>query len=203
MGKMLERMSEVIGHTYVDLDGRFNTVRTRESNLANLLCDCVRNAAGVDVVLINGGREGLQVWGAGGKGIWGEEGGRDMGFVEEGQQGMEKEGDRLEGGVARVGVGGRRGCEGGRRGRRGGKGRGEGTRGGKGWRGGSGGAGGKGGKGGTGIGGERRGKTAEGEGGELEVGQQGGAGGASNGLQGTRGKVLEPLVLAPPPLPPS
>lgn len=136
MGKMLERMSEVIGHTYVDLDGRFNTVRTRESNLGNLLCDCVRNAAGVDVVLINGGREGVQVWaGVGDGGVGGGGGGKGRwagGW--KGRQGMEKEGDRLEGGVARVGGGGRRGCEGGRRGRRGGKGRGEGMRGGKGRR---------------------------------------------------------------------
>lgn len=55
MGKMTERMSEVIGHTLTDLDGRFTTVRMRESNLGNLLCDILKTATAADVVLINGG----------------------------------------------------------------------------------------------------------------------------------------------------
>ncbi|GAX77495.1 hypothetical protein CEUSTIGMA_g4939.t1 [Chlamydomonas eustigma] len=55
MGKMASRMSETIGHSAQDLDGRFNTVRTKESNLGNFICDILRKATDADMVLINGG----------------------------------------------------------------------------------------------------------------------------------------------------
>ena len=55
MGRMTERMSEVIGYTMTDLDGRFEVVRTAESNLGNLVCDLIRQATGTDIVIINGG----------------------------------------------------------------------------------------------------------------------------------------------------
>ena len=61
MGKMTERMSEVIGYTLTDLDGRFEVVRTAESNLGNLVCDLIRKATGTDVVIINGGGEPVEV----------------------------------------------------------------------------------------------------------------------------------------------
>ncbi|KAL4419585.1 hypothetical protein ABPG77_004834 [Micractinium sp. CCAP 211/92] len=52
---MGDRMDVVVGTTAVDLDGRFSTVRTGESNLANLVCDVWREACNSDVALLNGG----------------------------------------------------------------------------------------------------------------------------------------------------
>jgi hypothetical protein len=52
---MGQRMQEVIGLSATDLDGRFEAVRTRESNLGNLVCDVFRTAMGADVVLLNSG----------------------------------------------------------------------------------------------------------------------------------------------------
>ncbi len=43
------------GETLEDLDGRFQTVRTRESNLGNFVCDVWRKAAGADIAILNGG----------------------------------------------------------------------------------------------------------------------------------------------------
>ena len=48
-------MDEVVGATLVDLDGRFNTVRTQESNLGNLICDVFRHACHADIVIMNSG----------------------------------------------------------------------------------------------------------------------------------------------------
>jgi hypothetical protein len=59
---MGERMEEVMGSSATDLDGRFEAVRTRESNLGNLICDIFRIDTGAEVVLINSG--GLR-WAAG------------------------------------------------------------------------------------------------------------------------------------------
>ena len=55
MGKMVERMAEVIGSSACDLDGRFESVRTKETNLGNFVCDLIRKATGTDIVIINGG----------------------------------------------------------------------------------------------------------------------------------------------------
>jgi hypothetical protein len=52
---MGERLDEQIGHTQVDLDGRFTSVRTRETNLGNLVADVFRKAANADVALLNSG----------------------------------------------------------------------------------------------------------------------------------------------------
>jgi len=52
---MGDRMGEVIGETYTDLDGRFTTVRHQESNLCNLLCDVYRRACSADVAILNSG----------------------------------------------------------------------------------------------------------------------------------------------------
>jgi len=55
MGKMGEKMGEVLGESRSDLDGRFSSVRTQESNLGNFIADVVRKATEADMVLINGG----------------------------------------------------------------------------------------------------------------------------------------------------
>eukprot|EP00798_Chlamydomonas_sp_ICE-L_P020484 gene20484-27272_t len=55
MGSLAGRMTEVIGHTAIDIDGRFTTVRTRESNLGNFVCDIIKEATAADCVMINGG----------------------------------------------------------------------------------------------------------------------------------------------------
>ncbi|KAI3425775.1 hypothetical protein D9Q98_007750 [Chlorella vulgaris] len=52
---MGERMDVVVGTTAVDLDGRFATVRTAESNLGNFIADVWREACHADVALCNGG----------------------------------------------------------------------------------------------------------------------------------------------------
>ena len=54
-GKMAAKMEEVIGYTKTELDGRFKTVRTAESNLGNFVCDIMRLAMDADICLINGG----------------------------------------------------------------------------------------------------------------------------------------------------
>jgi len=52
-------MDKVIGFTSVDLDGRFDRIRTGETNLGNLVCDVLREwcdtYGGADVVLLNSG----------------------------------------------------------------------------------------------------------------------------------------------------
>lgn len=49
------RMDEEVGETRTDLDGRFQTVRTSESNLCNLYCDVFRRACSADVCILNSG----------------------------------------------------------------------------------------------------------------------------------------------------
>lgn len=55
MGVMTERLREVIGFSICDLDGRFEAVRTTETNLGNFVCDVIRVATEADVVIVNGG----------------------------------------------------------------------------------------------------------------------------------------------------
>ena len=52
-----ERVKKVIGYTAVDLDCRFNQIRTRETNTANFVADCVRWSVTPrpDLVLVNSG----------------------------------------------------------------------------------------------------------------------------------------------------
>ncbi|MEW9502400.1 bifunctional metallophosphatase/5'-nucleotidase [Jeotgalibacillus marinus] len=50
-----EELSEVIGSIDVDLDGDRSNVRTRETNLGNLITDAMRNLTGSDIAFTNGG----------------------------------------------------------------------------------------------------------------------------------------------------
>ena len=50
-----EMMDQQLGVSLVELDGRFASVRTRETNLGNLVCDLLRVASGADMVLLNSG----------------------------------------------------------------------------------------------------------------------------------------------------
>jgi len=49
------KMGEVIGAAAVDFDGAKEALRSRETNLGSLVADVMREAAGADVALINGG----------------------------------------------------------------------------------------------------------------------------------------------------
>ncbi|KAJ1527198.1 hypothetical protein ONE63_008729 [Megalurothrips usitatus] len=49
------KMEEVLGCFSVELDGRFSSVRTQETNLGNWVCDVVLAATGADLVMINSG----------------------------------------------------------------------------------------------------------------------------------------------------
>ncbi|EFJ51913.1 hypothetical protein VOLCADRAFT_103101 [Volvox carteri f. nagariensis] len=52
---MGERMAEEVGETLEPLDGRFQTVRSRESNLGNFVTDVWRKEAKADMVITNSG----------------------------------------------------------------------------------------------------------------------------------------------------
>jgi 5'-nucleotidase len=49
------KMDEVLGSFSVPLDGRFESVRTGETNLGNWVCDVILAATGADLVLLNSG----------------------------------------------------------------------------------------------------------------------------------------------------
>ncbi|XP_073811610.1 snake venom 5'-nucleotidase isoform X2 [Musca autumnalis] len=49
------KMTEVLGTFGVELDGRFSTIRTQETNLGDWVCDVALAATGADVALINSG----------------------------------------------------------------------------------------------------------------------------------------------------
>ena len=51
----LAQISKPIGHVHCDLDTRFVHIRRRESAACNMVCDIVRNAYRVDVVILCGG----------------------------------------------------------------------------------------------------------------------------------------------------
>ncbi|KAL7677863.1 hypothetical protein ACOME3_004096 [Neoechinorhynchus agilis] len=55
MNAIEEKLNETIGTLNVDLDGRFSTVRLKESNLGNFVCDCVMRELDIDCVLLNSG----------------------------------------------------------------------------------------------------------------------------------------------------
>ncbi|KAG2442606.1 hypothetical protein HXX76_002691 [Chlamydomonas incerta] len=55
MKLMGEKMDEVVVETLEPLDGRFQTVRTKESNLGNFVCDVWRKAANAQIAILNGG----------------------------------------------------------------------------------------------------------------------------------------------------
>jgi len=50
-----EKLDEVLGTFAVELDGRFSSVRTSETNLGNWICDVVLAATNSDCVIINSG----------------------------------------------------------------------------------------------------------------------------------------------------
>jgi 5'-nucleotidase len=54
-GVMGAKMGKVIGRTLAELDGRFCSVRTGESNLGNMVCDIWQKATGAEAVLLNSG----------------------------------------------------------------------------------------------------------------------------------------------------
>lgn len=55
MASMGDKMDVVVGHSAVDLDGRFTSVRTSETNLGNLICDLFCQACHADCVIMNSG----------------------------------------------------------------------------------------------------------------------------------------------------
>merc|ERR1719210_423212 len=53
--KMDTEMIKELGEFKVDLDGRFSSVRTRETNLGNFICDVMVAATNADFALLNSG----------------------------------------------------------------------------------------------------------------------------------------------------
>jgi 5'-nucleotidase/UDP-sugar diphosphatase len=53
--RMKQETGRAIGHLHVDLEGEAFTIRTRETNLGNLLADLAREHTGAEVALINAG----------------------------------------------------------------------------------------------------------------------------------------------------
>jgi 2',3'-cyclic-nucleotide 2'-phosphodiesterase (5'-nucleotidase family) len=53
------KLDAVVGASAVDLDARFAVIRSRESNMGNLMADVLRAATASDIAIINsGGRVG-------------------------------------------------------------------------------------------------------------------------------------------------
>lgn len=48
-------MDEKIGEISVQLDGRFSSIRSKETNLGNLITDIMRYATKTDIALLNSG----------------------------------------------------------------------------------------------------------------------------------------------------
>ncbi len=55
MEDLNKELDVVLGDVKVDLDGRFCTVRSRESNLGNFICDTILEAVEADCCLLNSG----------------------------------------------------------------------------------------------------------------------------------------------------
>ncbi len=53
--KLRRHLETPVGYTYTPLDARFTTVRTRESNLGNFVCDLMRHFYSADCALMAGG----------------------------------------------------------------------------------------------------------------------------------------------------
>eukprot|EP00884_Botryococcus_braunii_P019382 jgi/Botrbrau1/6127/Bobra.331_2s0022.1 len=49
------QLDQEVGYSAVELDGRFSTVRTKESNLGNFVMDVFREAVKADIVIMNSG----------------------------------------------------------------------------------------------------------------------------------------------------
>lgn len=54
-GTNVAALDTPVGETTVDLDGARENVRTRETNLANLITDAMRSASGAAIAMTNGG----------------------------------------------------------------------------------------------------------------------------------------------------
>ena len=50
-----EKLEKELGVINCELDGRYDSVRTRETNLGNFLCDIIVSAVIADCALLNGG----------------------------------------------------------------------------------------------------------------------------------------------------
>ena len=50
-----EKMDEILGSFSVELDGRFSSIRTQETNLGNFVCDILLAACNADVAVLNSG----------------------------------------------------------------------------------------------------------------------------------------------------
>ena len=55
LSKLEEGMKEVIGELNCELEGKFSELRTKETNLGNLITDIIRRATRTDVALLNSG----------------------------------------------------------------------------------------------------------------------------------------------------
>ncbi|MEF3245030.1 MAG: 5'-nucleotidase C-terminal domain-containing protein [Caldisericaceae bacterium] len=53
--EITKKMSEVIGEALVDLDGSSPNIRTKETNLGDFISDWMREVAGADITITNGG----------------------------------------------------------------------------------------------------------------------------------------------------
>jgi 5'-nucleotidase len=53
--ELLEKLEEVVGSTSVPLDSYSQSVRTKETEIANFIADAYRNAVGADIGFVNGG----------------------------------------------------------------------------------------------------------------------------------------------------
>jgi len=54
-GKMGAKMEQVLGQCDIDLDARFTSIRTSETNVGNLICDIMRDGCNADIALLNSG----------------------------------------------------------------------------------------------------------------------------------------------------
>ncbi|XP_067145017.1 mannosylglucosyl-3-phosphoglycerate phosphatase-like isoform X2 [Centruroides vittatus] len=54
-GVVAVKMDEVLAHFSVDLDGRFSSVRTMETNIGNFVCDVMLAATHADLTILNSG----------------------------------------------------------------------------------------------------------------------------------------------------
>jgi len=52
---MSTKLEDILGEFHVDLDGRFETVRTQESNLGNFVTDIMLASCNGDCALVNSG----------------------------------------------------------------------------------------------------------------------------------------------------
>lgn len=49
------KMNEVLGHFTVDLDARFSSIRTQETNIGNFVCDIMVSSTHADLAILNSG----------------------------------------------------------------------------------------------------------------------------------------------------